>query len=137
MYSQFPHYYFPVISALLLVLLTLNLLVTCTNGQGQQQQQREPERRYRRYFGANTRGDGGRRPVRIKRMFAVCPPQYERIGNGCYYVSQEKVNWLDAQFKCLDRDGRLAEPNKADDRRLRKHFLAATAKSKLTFSCPI
>lgn len=57
-------------------------------------------------------------------MYALCPPQFERIGNECFYLSTGKVNWLDAQFQCLDRDSKLAEPNKVDDRRLRKHLLA-------------
>lgn len=56
-------------------------------------------------------------------MYAVCPPKFERIGNECYFISSEKLNWLDAQFVCLDKDSKLAEPNKVDDRRLRKHLL--------------
>lgn len=68
-------------------------------------------------------------------MFALCPPQFERIGNECYYLSKEKVNWLDAQFQCLDRDSKLAEPNKVDDRRLRKHLLAITPGSECNKDC--
>lgn len=109
----------PLIAVLLLLLCALLAWDTgdCANGQRQRQQQRP-----RRYFG----GTAAQRP-RFKRMYALCPPQFERIGNECYFLSSGKANWLDAQFQCQDRDSKLAEPNKVDDRRLRKHFLASEA----------
>ena len=89
--------------------------------------QRAPQRQRRRYAAGPSviegAGSTGRmqRP-RNKRMYALCPPQFQRIWNECYYMSKEKANWLDAQFKCQDMDSKLAEPNKVDDRRLRKYF---------------
>lgn len=63
-------------------------------------------------------------------MFAICPPNFERLGNECYYFSTEKANWLDAQFQCLDRNSKLAEPGtKVNDRRLRKHLLGMSSSS--------
>lgn len=66
--------------------------------------------------------DGGV-ATRVKRMYALCPPHFVRIGNQCYYISDTEVNWLDAHFACKDRNSRLAEPVKAEDRELRKYML--------------
>lgn len=55
-------------------------------------------------------------------MFALCPPHFIRIGNECYFISQNRVNWLDAHFECKDRNSRLAEPFKQEDRFLRKYL---------------
>lgn len=60
---------------------------------------------------------------RVKRMYALCPPHFERVGNQCYYISDTQVNWLDAHFACKDRNSRLAEPIKAEDHRLRRFML--------------
>lgn len=60
---------------------------------------------------------------RVKRMYALCPPNFIRIGSECYYISTEEVNWLDAHFACKDRNSRLAEPIKYEDRALRKYFV--------------
>lgn len=59
---------------------------------------------------------------RVKRMYALCPPNFIRIGSECYYISSERVNWLDAHFDCKDRNSRLAEPIKHEDRVLRKYL---------------
>ena len=59
---------------------------------------------------------------RTKRMYALCPPHFEKIGNQCYFISQNKANWLDAHFECKDRNSKLAEPVKEDDRILRKYL---------------
>ena len=53
----------------------------------------------------------------------MCPPKFVRIGNECYYFSKDQVNWLDAHFECKDRNSRLAELMKFEDRRLRKYLL--------------
>lgn len=58
-------------------------------------------------------------------MYALCPPKFIRIGNECYYISPISANWLDAHFECKDRNSRLAEPIKMEDRRLRKYLLHA------------
>ncbi|KAL1394322.1 hypothetical protein pipiens_003083 [Culex pipiens pipiens] len=66
---------------------------------------------------------------RFKRMYAMCPPHFFRIGNECYYISQNKQNWLDAHFECKDRNSKLAEPMKYDDKNLRKFLIASKAKN--------
>lgn len=60
---------------------------------------------------------------RVKRMYALCPPHFERVGSQCYYISDTEVNWLDAHFACKDRNSRLAEPIKAEDHRLRRFMM--------------
>uniref|UniRef100_A0A336M159 CSON009576 protein n=1 Tax=Culicoides sonorensis TaxID=179676 RepID=A0A336M159_CULSO len=61
--------------------------------------------------------------TRYKRMYALCPPKFQRIGNECYFVSHYKKNWLDAHFECKDRHSKLAEPLKYEDKRIRKYLL--------------
>lgn len=109
----------PLIIIRLIAVLVLFALAWNVNGQRRQEKQQQLERRPRQYQ------DGRRGVPRIKRMYALCPPQFERVGNECYYFSDSKVNWLDAQFQCQDKNSKLAEPSKVDDRRLRKHLLAA------------
>lgn len=58
--------------------------------------------------------------ARAKRMYAMCPPKFQRIGNECYYVSDYKESWLDSHFECKDRNSKLAEPLRYADKRLRK-----------------
>lgn len=60
--------------------------------------------------------------TRAKRMYAICPPQFQKIGNDCFFISSKKENWLDAHFECKDRNSKLAEPLKFADRRLRKYL---------------
>lgn len=62
---------------------------------------------------------------RTKRMYAMCPPHFQRIGSECYFISTDRVNWLDAHFECKDRNSRLAEPYKYEDRLLRKYMQRA------------
>ena len=54
----------------------------------------------------------------------MCPPEFQRIGTECYYLSQKKETWLEAHFKCVDRDSKLAEPFKMEDKRLRRFLVA-------------
>lgn len=60
--------------------------------------------------------------TRNRRMYALCPPEFTKIGNDCYYLSAKKESWLDAHFECKDRNSKLAEPLKFADRRLRKYL---------------
>ncbi|KAJ6642303.1 hypothetical protein Bhyg_07250 [Pseudolycoriella hygida] len=53
-------------------------------------------------------------------MYALCPPDFFGIGTECYHISQKKQNWLDAHFDCKDRKSRLAEPNRYEDRMIRR-----------------
>lgn len=60
--------------------------------------------------------------TRAKRMYAICPPAFLKIGNECYFISNKTESWLDAHFDCKDRNSKLAEPLKFADRRLRKYL---------------
>lgn len=60
--------------------------------------------------------------TRARRMYALCPPDFAKIGNDCYYISTKKESWLDSHFDCKDRNSKLAEPLKFADRRLRKYL---------------
>jgi hypothetical protein len=60
--------------------------------------------------------------TRARRMYALCPPDFTKIGNDCYFLSSRKESWLDAHFECKDRNSKLAEPMKFADRRLRKYL---------------
>ncbi|XP_055314983.1 uncharacterized protein LOC129575412 [Sitodiplosis mosellana] len=55
-------------------------------------------------------------------MYVLCPPAFIPVGNICYFISKERVNWLDAHFECKERNSRLAEPSRKEDRLLRKHL---------------
>lgn len=55
-------------------------------------------------------------------MYVLCPPQFIAVGEKCYFISKERVNWLDAHFECKERNSRLAEPTRKEDRLLRKHL---------------
>jgi hypothetical protein len=59
---------------------------------------------------------------RARRMYALCPPDFTKIGNDCFYISTKKESWLDSHFECKDRNSKLAEPMKFGDRRLRKYL---------------
>lgn len=59
---------------------------------------------------------------RARRMYAMCPPDFIKIGSECYFISANKESWLDAHFECKDRNSKLAEPLKYADRRLRKYL---------------
>lgn len=93
---------------LALCVLAMVLLVHCDEPRQHQQQQHHP------------------RPVRsnlrYKRMYVMCPPKFSRIGNECYYMSPNKLNWLDAYFDCKDHNSKLAEPMKYEDKHLRRYL---------------
>lgn len=55
-------------------------------------------------------------------MYALCPPNFIKIGNECYYVSTERVSFMEAHFNCKDKSSRLAEPIKYEDKVLRKYL---------------
>jgi len=38
----------------------------------------------------------------------VCPPEFLKLGNGCYYVSKALGSWQWAHFECRERDSQLA-----------------------------
>lgn len=109
-------------------LLTAFLAVSTAQSQYTAEQQRHQLQQYDPNTPAQHNGDGGGEHLsgrRFKRMYAMCPPHFFRIGNECYYISQSRQNWLDAHFECKDRNSKLAEPMKYDDKSLRK-FLQST-----------
>lgn len=61
--------------------------------------------------------------ARTRRIYAMCPPSFTKIGNECYYLSPTKASWLDSHFECKDKNSKLAEPLKYTDRLLREYFI--------------
>lgn len=61
--------------------------------------------------------------ARTRRIYAMCPPSFTKIGNECYFLSPTKASWLDSHFECKDKNSKLAEPLKYADRLLRKYFM--------------
>ena len=60
--------------------------------------------------------------ARTRKIYAMCPPGFTKIGNECYFLSPSKASWLDSHFECKDKNSKLAEPIKFADRLLRKFF---------------
>lgn len=60
--------------------------------------------------------------ARTRKIYAMCPPSFTKIGNECYFLSPTKASWLDSHFECKDKNSKLAEPVKFADRLLRKFF---------------
>ncbi|XP_061507943.1 uncharacterized protein LOC1276921 isoform X1 [Anopheles gambiae] len=83
-----------------LLLATLCLLAACLAVSGANDTDR-PNRRYKRKYG-------------------MCPPKFTSISNECYYISPNKLNWLDAYFECKDHNSKLAEPMMYEDKVLRR-----------------
>lgn len=122
------------VTVALCCLLPALLVVVQAQPQHPAQQQQQQQQRFSRseadlhgalgpYRGEHISGQ------RFKRMYAMCPPHFFRIGNECYYISPNKQNWLDAHFECKDRNSKLAEPMKYDDKKLRKHLISSKAKN--------
>nr|WIM01416.1 C-type lectin domain containing 46kDa protein [Limnephilus flavicornis] len=55
-------------------------------------------------------------------MYYVCPPDFIRLGNSCYYFSPVKATWQDAHFACKDRESNLTSPQRWEDRKLREYL---------------
>lgn len=60
---------------------------------------------------------------RLRRMYAMCPPSFQRIGTECFSLPQQQGSWLEAHFFCKDKNARLAEPEKLSNRKLRDFLL--------------
>lgn len=71
---------------------------------------------------------------RLRRMYAMCPPSFQRIGTECFSLPQQQGSWLEAHFFCKDKNARLAEPEKLSNRKLRDFLLKYDSQtgSKLT-----
>lgn len=126
-------------SCLLAVLLAVTTAQSQHASQYHQQQQQQLEQydpntspQLSTGEGAATGPGGGGEHIsgrRFKRMYAMCPPGFFRIGNECYYISHNRQNWLDAHFECKDRNSKLAEPMKFDDKNLRKFLQKSKEKN--------
>lgn len=57
--------------------------------------------------------------MRNRRMYAMCPPHFQRVGSECYSVLPQASSWLEAHFFCKDKNAKLAEPQNRADRKLR------------------
>uniref|UniRef100_A0A1B0G8I7 C-type lectin domain-containing protein n=1 Tax=Glossina morsitans morsitans TaxID=37546 RepID=A0A1B0G8I7_GLOMM len=58
--------------------------------------------------------------TRNRRMYALCPPGFQRVGTECYSLIHQHSSWLEAHFFCKDKNSKLAEPKKFSDRKLRE-----------------
>lgn len=96
----------------LLLMVVLSNVVSAQNSPADLQPHNQP----------NFRNGNNPKLSRARRMYALCPPEFQKIGNDCFFMSDRKENWLDAHFECKDRNSKLAEPLKFADRRLRKYL---------------
>ncbi|XP_070494780.1 probable basic-leucine zipper transcription factor K [Chironomus tepperi] len=97
------------------------LLVFCfVNSQQihQQQQQQQKQNHQQRHHGRRIQQNS-----KVRRIYAMCPPSFTKIGNECYHLSSTKASWLDSHFECKDKNAKLAEPLKYSDRLLRKYLM--------------
>lgn len=60
--------------------------------------------------------------AKVKRIYAMCPPSFTKIGSECYYLSSTQASWLDSHFECKDKNAKLAELLKYSDRQIRKYL---------------
>lgn len=90
------------------------LFICPTHSQQPQRQQSHPQRHHARRL---------QQLAKTRRIYAMCPPGFTKIGNECYFLSPTKASWLDSHFECKDKNGKLAEPLKSSDRQLRKYLL--------------
>jgi hypothetical protein len=95
---------------------TVALLFCLATSQQQQQQQQ-------RYHQQRHHGRKNQQQAKIRRVYAMCPPTFTKIGNECYHLSSTEASWLDSHFECKDKNAKLAEPLKYSDRLLRKYLM--------------
>ncbi|XP_004523834.1 trichohyalin isoform X2 [Ceratitis capitata] len=70
--------------------------------------------------------------LRNRRMYAMCPPHFQRVGSECYSLLPQASSWLEAHFFCKDKNAKLAEPQNRADRKLRTFLKQYDAQSGLT-----
>lgn len=103
-----------------LYLFTVLLVFCFVNSQQirQQQQQQQKSNHQQRHHGRRVQQNS-----KVRRIYAMCPPSFTKIGNECYHLSSTKASWLDSHFECKDKNAKLAEPLKYSDRLLRKYLM--------------
>lgn len=53
----------------------------------------------------------------------ICPPNFVRNGNSCYYFSTHLATWQEAHFECKDKGSELARMEKGwEDRNMRSYL---------------
>jgi hypothetical protein len=53
----------------------------------------------------------------------ICPSDFVRNGNSCYYFSTHMATWQEAHFACKDKDSELARMEKGwEDRNMRNYL---------------
>ena len=53
----------------------------------------------------------------------ICPPNFVRNGNSCYYFSTHIATWQEAHFECKDKGSELARLEKGwEDRNMRSYL---------------
>lgn len=92
------------------------ILVLCFVNSHQQQEQPKQNHQQRHQHARRVQS-------RVRRIYAMCPPSFTKIGNECYHLSSSKASWLDSHFECKDKNAKLAEPLKYSDRLLRKYLM--------------
>ncbi|CAD7004618.1 unnamed protein product [Ceratitis capitata] len=70
--------------------------------------------------------------LRNRRMYAMCPPHFQRVGSECYSLLPQASSWLEAHFFCKDKNAKLAEPQNRADRKLRTFLKQYDAQNGLT-----
>lgn len=58
----------------------------------------------------------------------VCPPDFVRLGNKCYFFSNTSVKWDDAFFNCNDMHSTLAIIRSKYQHKLLKNLLTNNSK---------
>ncbi|KAJ0179688.1 hypothetical protein K1T71_004279 [Dendrolimus kikuchii] len=56
------------------------------------------------------------------RMSYVCPSEFIRLGQRCYYFSEQAATWQGAFLACKDKDSNLTVPLRWEDRNLRNYL---------------
>ena len=63
-----------------------------------------------------------------------CPPDFENVSNNCYFISSERVGWIEAKKKCELKDAELISlEDKDKEEDLRFYY----ASMKVRFECKV
>lgn len=64
----------------------------------------------------------------------VCPPEYLRLSQNCYYFSKNKTTWQDAFFTCQDLHGKFAIIRNSYQDKMLRNFLSKISIGTVTYS---
>lgn len=68
-----------------------------------------------------------------KRSYYVCPPDFMRLGNKCYFFSNNTATWQEAYFHCKDFHSNLAIIKSAHQNKILRMALSKDSIGKLIF----